>query len=78
MFEKLSRSCTLAVLTRYSINPHMTTVEHRHVGKQCIVISVGIELRWDRASGLNDVIPRLPSIINSCHELVFSQLEKSV
>jgi hypothetical protein len=56
----------------------MTTLEHRHVGKQCIMISVGTELRWDKASGLNDVIPRLPSIINNCHKLIFSQLEKSV
>ena len=56
----------------------MTNLEHRHVGKQCLVISVGTELRWDKASGLNDVIPRLASIINICHKLIFSQLEKSV
>lgn len=48
----------------------MTTLEHRHVGKQCIVISVGTEVRWDKALGLNDVIPRLPSIINNCHKLI--------
>jgi len=61
----------MAVLTRCSINPHTTTLEHGHVGKQCIVISVGTELSWDKASGLNDVI-------NNCHKLIFSQLEKSV
>lgn len=50
----------MAVLTRCSINPHMTALEYRHVGKQCVVISVGTELRWDKASGLNDVISPSP------------------
>jgi hypothetical protein len=56
----------------------MTTLEHRHVVRQCIVISAGTELRWDKASGLNDVISPLLSIINNCHKLIFSQLEKCV
>jgi len=56
----------------------MTTLEHRHVVRQCTVISAGTELRWDKASGLNDVISPLPSIINNCHKLIFSQPEKSV
>jgi UDP-N-acetylmuramyl pentapeptide phosphotransferase/UDP-N-acetylglucosamine-1-phosphate transferase len=35
------RIYTLAVLTICSLNPHMTTLEHRNEAKQCIVVAVG-------------------------------------
>lgn len=56
----------------------MTTLEHKNVAKQCVVVALGTGLRWDKASGLNYVIFRLPSIIYCCHKLIFFQLEKSI
>lgn len=75
----MSRICTLDFLTKCSINPHMNTLEHIHVVRQCIVISAGTELRWDKAlGGVERCNFPLLSIISNCHKLIFSQLEKSV